>query len=170
MIYYRLASQKRYSTEWEWKSSAVGSLEALFRLSLCYPIPAEKLRVFQATLAPYLDVLLVRENRGLPSHSLTLDQLFHQHCGQTTPQMHLIEMELGLSGETAHGKIGQAVRGDAEPQPGQEPASPAMDAVDGEPGRGDHHVPYTFAFPQSLPQAIAWMRLRERVLAGELVP
>ncbi len=35
---------------------------------------------------------------------------------------------------------------------------------------GDHDVPYHFALPLSMPQALAWMRLMGRVQRGELQP
>jgi hypothetical protein len=167
MIYYRLASPKRYSTEWEWKSSAVGSLEALFRLSQRYRtiIPAERLRVFLASSVPFLDLLLVRENKGLLSNSLTLDQVLHHNCGLTTPQIRRFEMELGWGEETAHAVTHQAVPV-VEQKSRKERVLPVLSAVDHELGGGDHDVPYTFAFPQVLPQVLAWMRLRERVLAS----
>ena len=166
MIYYRLATQKRHSTEWEWISPVLSSLEAVFRLHRRYSvIPVERLRVFLASSATYMDILLVRENLGLSANSLTMDQLLHDRSCITTPQIRSFEMELGWSEEAVPAEAHQAVQV-AE----QEQSQPLQLAhlVEQEPG-GDHDVPYRFAFPQFLPQIRAWMRLRERVLAGELV-
>jgi hypothetical protein len=35
---------------------------------------------------------------------------------------------------------------------------------------GDHNQAYLFSFPASIPQVLAWMRLRARVQAGEFHP
>lgn len=165
MIYYRLASQKRQSAEWEWKSPVLNSLEAVFRLSKRYSvIPEESLRVFLASSAVYMDILLVRENLGLPSNSLTMDQLLHGSTGLTTPQIHSFEMELGWAEEAVHAEAHPAVQVAEHEQESQ-----VEQPLDQEPGGGDHDVPYTFSCPQFLPQMRAWMRLRERVLAGKLV-
>lgn len=167
MIYYRLASQKHHSTEWEWISSIMDSLEAVLHLSQRYSaIPAERLRVFMASAPSYLDVLLVRANLGLPSNSLALAQLFEEQSQPTASQVRSFEMELGWSEETALAESAQAVQV-AEQEQESTQALPVVCEVDYEPGGGDHDKPYTFAFPSFLPQARAWMRLRERVLAGE---
>ena len=80
MIYYRIATQKHQSTEWEWESAPVNSLEAVFRLGRQYgSVPAEQVRVFAASSVEYMDTLLVRENLGLSSNSLTLEQLLRDH-------------------------------------------------------------------------------------------
>jgi hypothetical protein len=169
MIYYRLASQKRQSSEWEWKSSVLNSLEAVFRLRQRYSaIPLEHLRVFLASSAVYMDILLVRENLGLPSNSLTMDQLLHDCSNISTPHIRSFEMELGWPEEAAHARVRPAVQV-VEQKPVLAGVSEQEQAVDQEPGGGDHDAPYTFTLPHFLPQMRAWMRLRERVLAGELV-
>jgi hypothetical protein len=169
MIYYRLASQKRASTEWEWKSSVLSSLEAVFRLRQRYNmIPAERLCVFLASSTVYMDILLVRENLGLPSNSLTMDQLLHEHSSITAARIRSFETELGWSEEKIQAEARQTVPVAAQESRQAQSARP-VSVLDQEPGGGDHDVPYTFSFPPLLPQVRAWMRLRERVLAGELV-
>ena len=166
MIYYRLAAKKRQVGEWEWISPVLSSLEAVFRLHQRFnTIPEERLRVFLASSTDYMDILLVRENLGLPSNSLTLDQLLHERSAITTPRIRRFEMELGWSEEKTPTEARQAVQVAEQDQalPG------AAHLVDHDPGGGDHDVPYRFTCPQFLPQVRAWLRLRERVLAGELV-
>lgn len=172
MIYYRLASQKRHSTEWEWKSPVLNSLEAVFQMRQRYrTLPVESLRVFMASSAMYMDVLLVRENLGLPSNSLTLDQLLCDDTALTAPQVHSFELELGWSEEEAPAEAREAVQvSGQEAMRAEERHFPPVRVADHEPGSGDHDLPYTFTFPQFLPQMRAWLRLRERVQAGELVP
>jgi hypothetical protein len=169
MIYYRLASQKHQSTEWEWISSIMDSLEAVLQLSQRYSaIPAERLRVFMASASSYLDVLLVRANLGLPSNSLAVEQLLQEQSRPTVSQIQSFELELGWSEEAAQAEAPQAVQV-AEQEQESAQLLPVVCEVDYEPGGGDHDEPYTFTFPSFLPQARAWMRLRERVLAGELL-
>lgn len=161
MIYYRLAAQKSNSTEWEWKSECVDSLEALLSLSRQDGfMPAEELRVFMASSHAYMDVLLVRENMGLSSNSLTLDQLLHEGQDITASFTQNFEQELGWLEDAEKAQAAQPV---------QVAEAPTAIEHDHEPGGGDHDLPYTFAFPTLLPQARAWIRLRERVLAGELI-
>jgi hypothetical protein len=161
MIYYRLASQKNHSTEWEWKSESVDSLEALLRLGRQYGfMPTEQLRVFMASSHAYMDVLLVRENLGLSSNSVTLDQLLQGSEDISTSSIHGLEQELGWQERADMVQSEQSV---------QVAEAPVAVEHDHEPGGGDHDTPYTFTFPTLLPQARAWIRLRERVQAGELV-
>lgn len=166
MIYYRIAAKKQQSSEWEWKSTILNSLEAVFRLGQQYSfLPAEQVRVFMASSVAYMDILLVRENLGLASNSITLDQLLHARQSLTTPQVRRLELELGWRGAEAPALLEQAL---ASPSVCEMIDAPMEQ--DPEPGGGDHDIPYIFAFPDFLPHILAWFRLRERVLAGELVP
>ena len=181
MIYYRIASQKRQSTEWEWKSTVLNSLESVFRLCRLYnAVPRDRLRVFMASSATYMDVLLVRENLGLPSNSLTVDELIHDHQSVTVPDIRRFELELGWREEPEIAEPAYALTSNQESaadasSEGEQEQKPAPDGPptiehDYEPEAGDHDIPYTFAFPEYTPHALAWIRLRSRVLAGELVP
>lgn len=161
MIYYRLAVQKNRATEWEWQTECVNSLEELLHLGRQdHSLSAEQLRVFMASSHAYLDILLVRENMGLSSNSLTLEQLLHGSHDLTLPRIQSFEQELGW-------REGAEITPAA--QPIQVADAPGAIEYDYEPGGGDHDQPYSFAFPVKLPQARAWIKLRERVLAGELV-
>lgn len=180
-MYYRIAVQKQSSTEWEWKSTLLHSLEEVFRLSQQYTeIPATHLRIFAASTSEYMDTLLVRENLGLTSNSLTLEQILHDHQSLTIPHIRQFEAQLGWGEEEAHDTHGTDV-------PGQEMAAPATEAeplpvatldrsidddfiTDPEPYGSDHDQPYTFAFPEYTPHALAWLKLRAKVQAGELEP
>jgi hypothetical protein len=178
MIYYRVASQKRQSSEWEWKSTTLNSLESVFRLCRLYSaVPMEHLRVFIASSAAYMDVLLVRENLGLPSNSVTVSQLMHDRQCVTAPDVRRFELELGWQEEAAESVLtlasNQESAADSQPEAEQEeeqaPDAPAAIEHDHEPEAGDHDTPYSFTFPEFTPHALAWLRLRARVLAGELV-
>lgn len=96
MVYYRIATQQQQTTAWEWESAFVNSLEALFHLGQQYDhVPAQHIRIFAATAVAYLDTLLARVNLGLPTNSLTLEQLLHDHQSITTPHVRRYEIELG---------------------------------------------------------------------------
>lgn len=181
MIYYRVASQKRQSSEWEWKSTTLNSLDSVFRLCRLYnAVPMERLRVFMASSAAYMDVLLVRENLGLPSNSVTASQLMHDRQCVTAPDVRRFELELGWQEEaeaveavlTLASNQESAADPQSEAEQEEEQASDVPPAIehDHEPEAGDHDTPYSFTFPEFTPHALAWLRLRARVLAGELVP
>lgn len=183
MIYYRIASQKRQSTEWEWKSTILNSLESVFRLCRLYSaVPTERLRVFMASSAAYMDVLLARENLGLPSNSLTVNQLIHNRQCVAAPDIRRFELELGWQeGAEVTGSALVLARAsnqesapdspsEAEQDQEQEPDATPEVEHDHEPEAGDHDMPYNFAFPKFTPHALAWIRLRARVEAGELIP
>jgi len=162
MIYYRLAVQKNHATEWEWQTECVNSLEELLSLGRQdNALSAEQLRVFMASSHAYLDILLVRENMGLSSNSLTLDQLLHGSHDLTLPRIQSFEQELGWCEGAETAPAVQAVQ-----------VADASDAIeyDHEPGSGDHDQPYSFTFPVELSQARAWIKLRERVQTGKLTP
>jgi len=166
MIYYRIAAKKHHSSEWEWKSTILHSLEAVFRLGQQYSfLPPDQVRVFMASSTLYMDILLARENLGLSSNSLTLDQLMHAHQSLTTPHVRRFALEPGWQERE---ELEQILVSPGICEPVIEPGSPVE--LDHESGGSDHDLPYTFAFPDFLPHALAWFRLRERVLAGELVP
>ncbi len=180
MIYYRIATQKHQSTEWEWKSTPVHSLEAVFQLGRQYDcMPAEHVRVFAASAVEYMDILLVRANLGLPANSLTLEQLLHDHQSITTPHVRHFEMQLGWQEGVEDQQTPSMLEPESEtpddaeldliPVAALERSADADSVPDPESWGSDHDKPYTFAFPEYTPHALAWIKLRARVLAGELV-
>lgn len=181
MIYYRIATQKYRSTEWEWKSTPVNSLEAVFRLGRQYGfMPAEQVRVFAASAVDYMDILLTRENLGLPSNSLTLEQLLQDHQSITAPYVRQFEMGLGwLEGteEPLSPSTPDVVSATvATPETELQPVATLDRTIDNdimldpELCGGDHDEPYIFALPEFTPHALAWIKLRAKVQAGELIP
>ncbi len=178
MIYYRIATPKYHSTAWEWKSMPVDSLEELFRLGRQYGfMPAEQMRVFAASSIEYMDTLLVRENLGLPSNSLTLEQLLQDQQSITDQSVRQFEMGLGwLEVTEAQMLLSPADTESATPEAELQPVvtldRPTDDEpmLDPEPLGGDHDEPYTFALPEFTPHALAWIKLRAKVQAGELIP
>src|SRR5712692_6256956 len=83
-MYYRIAIQQgrdqldRPST-WQWKSTALSSLQSLFQVLRLYgALPQEHLRVFSSLSREGLEEQFRQENRGLGSSSVTAEQFLHE--------------------------------------------------------------------------------------------
>lgn len=179
MIYYRIAIQEQLTTVWEWQSTFVKSLEALFQLGQQFEcIPAEQVRIFAASALEYLDMLLPRMNLGLPTNSLTLEQLLHDHQKITAPYVSYFERELGWQEDVAEQQLLLNLEPGFEvvaelgllPVGTLERAVDADFVLDLEPGWSNHEEPSSMAFPTCASQTLAWMKLRDKVQAGELIP
>jgi hypothetical protein len=132
--------------------------------------------VFFSSSADYLNEMLARENQGLPSNSLTADQLFNEGKHIDPHEMQRLESA------SRHGQgMGRAVTSLLGAQARHEQGQPAPDkgstsvlersrlAIELD-GGADHDTPYRFSLPVSLPQVLAWTRLLARVQRGELEP
>src|SRR5438477_3038652 len=99
MIYYRLALQTSQSPTWTWKSTVLTSLEAVLGLLKIYrSVPKERIRVFLSSSTEEMDEMLKRENQGLPSTAVTVDQLWNKQC-MSSIEMRRLEVELGPVGD-----------------------------------------------------------------------
>ena len=99
MIYYRMALRDSQSTMWCWKSSPFTSLEKVLGwLRLYHCVPREHLRVFLSTSPEQLDEMLRRENQGLLSTALTVNQLWDKHR-VSWYEVRRLEIELGAGGD-----------------------------------------------------------------------
>ncbi len=80
-MYYRVAIQVDASPAWQWKSTTLSSLNALFQLLRRYRnLSQDHLRVFSSSSSrEEMDEQLVRENNGLTSHSVTAAQFMQEH-------------------------------------------------------------------------------------------
>lgn len=185
MVYFRVALQKCQSTEWEWESTTLNSLESVLRVRQQYNgVPAEQLRVFVASAAEYMDILLVRENLGLASNSRTVDQLLHDRQWIAVPRVRRFEAALGWSknedtsqsqttpeqesgGHDVENSQSQAT---PEEEAGEHDAENAQsqDTADHEQGAGDHDEPYVFELPKFMPHALALVELMAKVRSGKI--
>lgn len=177
-MYYRVAIQMGPSSSWQWKSTALSSLDALFQwLRLYRALPRDHLRIFSCSLREEMDEQLVRENQGLESASIRAAQFLQERM------LTLPELERNTSVQDSGGneqKTSIAVV--AAPLPGESSRGVEVSAERGinilekrrrelERGAGgDHDVPYQFALPTSMPQVLAWMKLLTRVRHGDLQP
>ncbi len=181
MIYYRVALLSTRASAWQWQSTALYSLHALFGvLNLYRAVPKDRVRVFFASTVLYLDEMLRRENNGLVSNSLTA-ALFLEEKRINSLEMARLEAELDMLPKEqeelpAPISAGLALNKEnrvtpRQHQDGWRTSSPGASFLQEEwqPG-GDHDTPYVFSLPVLTTQALAWARLLARVQRGELVP
>ena len=177
MTYYRVALQREQSTIWQWASTVLNSLDAVFGfLRLYHLVPRDHFRVFFSSSVDYLNEMLARENQGLPSNSLMADQLVHGSKHIDSHEMQRLEstgrpvQDMGravtsLLGTQAGHEQGQCVLAQGSTSV-LERSRVALELE----GSADHDVPYHFALSLSMPQVLAWIRLMGRVQRGELEP
>jgi hypothetical protein len=177
-MYYRVAIQVDLSPLWQWKSTVLSSLDALFQwLRLYRALPQDRLRVFSSSSSKDMNEQLARENMGYGSTSVTVAKFLHERMIGSR------EVAWGASEPGTWGNQGTASIAVAT-NPSLNESSRGAHALD-EGGMssldrrrlelergtgGDHDVPYSFALPASLPQVLTWMRLLARVQRGELQP
>src|SRR5712691_4923853 len=177
MMYYRIAIQPKGSIRWQWRSTVLSSLDALFRfLRLYRAFPPDRLRVFSSSSREEMDEQLARENNGLGSHSVTAAQFLRERL------IHAQEITSGAPAHWAREHREAAIIGTAkyllhERSAGaytlDERSMSGLDRrrIEAECGAGsDHDLPYSFALPHSWPQVLAWMKLLAKVHTGALSP
>src|SRR5216683_4343776 len=171
-MYYRVAIQVNQQPTWQWKSTVLSSLDALFRfLRLYSALPQDRLRVFSSSSSSRegMDELLAHVNNGAESNSVTAAQFLQERkisvrtmtreasapgieanpervaiAVTTTPSLKETSKVQQSFGE---GSMSSLERRRAELEHG---------------AGGDHDTPYTFALPLSVPQTLAWTRLMAR--------
>ena len=177
-MYYRIAIQVDPLPLWQWKSTALSSLDALFQwLRLYRALPPDHLRVFSSCSREDLNEQLVRENNGFGSPSVTAAQFLQERLISS----HSMPAEVSTPQTRAHSETASIA---FATKPSSNESSRGAHALDEggmssmdrrqlelEPGTGgDHDAPYTFTEPSSTPQVLAWMKLLARVQRGELQP
>jgi hypothetical protein len=99
MIFYRIALQGSQSDTWRWKSSPLTSLDnVLGVLNLYRCVPRERICVFLSTSPEQMETMLRRENQGLLSTAVTVDQLWDKHY-MSWIEVRRLEIELGEGGD-----------------------------------------------------------------------
>src|SRR5216684_5062619 len=172
-MYYRVAIQVNQQPTWQWKSTVLSSLDTLFRfLRLYSALPQDRLRVFSSSFSSRegMDELLAHVNNGAESNSVTAAQFLQERKisvrtmtrEASAPGMEANPERVAIAVTTApslketsevppsfgEGSMNSLERRRAELEHG---------------AGGDHDTPYTFAFPLSVPQTLAWTRLMARV-------
>jgi hypothetical protein len=175
-MYYRVATQVDGAAFWQWKSTALSSLDTLFQfLRLFRTLPHDQLRIFSSFTKESLAEQLEQENKGLASTSVTATRFLEER---------MILPQSVLQGTSAHDGGKSLERGaiavishQAVNERGGQCSAPIhrehlerrREELESGPG-GDHDMPYSFMLPLSLPQVRAWMALLAKVQKGELNP
>jgi hypothetical protein len=177
-MYYRVAIQIRQSQTWKWQSTPLSSLSALFQwLQFYRAFPHDRLRIFSSCSREEMHELLVQANQGLLSTSVTATQFLQERmiCSPEVVQR-TSELQIATYREktpiavTTQPSVSESGRGVNIPD-GRSTSSLERRRLELESGvGGDHDVPYHFAFPASMPQVLAWMRLLASVHRGEVKP
>ena len=155
-------------------------------------VPKNRLRVFFATSKGFMNEMLVRENSGLLSNSITVEEFLKSGKRIDGQYIKQLEFELGLQESKeliARSVITRKLGDEHSSLQATSPVEPAMPVILEATGNnwesglmrqmqensewsigGDYDTPYTFALPVSIPQALAWARLLAKVQSGELTP
>ena len=97
MIYFRVAIRMDQSSQWRWKSSMLSTPGTLFDFLNMYDrVPKNRLRVFFATSLEFINEMLVRENSGLLSNSITVEEILKSGRRIDGQYIRELEFELGL--------------------------------------------------------------------------
>lgn len=168
-MYYRIAIQTNNESKWRWKSTVLTSLGALFQLLRLYrTIPQDRMRVFMSSSCEEMEEMLVQENSGVGSNSVTAAQ-FVQERMPYPPKRALGASEHGTLGE--QGTASVAI--DTNPSVLSEGSMNSLDMRRAElenGAGGDHDSAYAFTLPTSVPEVLAWVRLLVRLQHGTLQP
>ncbi len=175
-MYYRVAIQVEQPPHWQWKSTLLSSLDALFQwLRLYRALPQDRLRVFSCSSKEGMIKQLMQMNQGLESISVTAEQFLHER--RITQQG--ARWEASAHG-TRKNERPTSIAVVTEPSLGESSReSQSLDErglsflekrrVELERGAGgDHDLPYRFTLPIAMPQVLAWVKLLVRVQGGDL--
>jgi len=155
-------------------------------------VPKNHLRVFFATSREFMNEMLVQENKGFVSNSVTVEQFLKS--GKRIDGQNIKQLESELCLQANRKLIAKSVitgqLGDEHPSlhatspvesanhvtleaqwNNRERSSLELLQEESERSRGgDYDTPYTFTLPVSIRQALAWTRLLAKVQRGELEP
>jgi hypothetical protein len=175
-MYYRVAIQRQGDQLdrppiWQWKSTALSSLQSLFQVLRLYgAIPQAYLRVFSSPSREDLEEQLRHENSGFGSASVTAAHFLQQRM------IHLsgVTSACGAQGHDGIASIAVSTKTRLDESVRAAHGERSMSSLESRrfelelgPG-GDQDVAYSFVLPPSMPQVLAWMRLLARIQRGEL--
>jgi hypothetical protein len=177
-MYYRVAIQMDATPTWQWKSTALSSLNKLLQwLQFYQAFPHDRLRIFSSSSHEELNEQLVRENRRLSSTSVPATQFLQERRiapqgmvrvtaatgtranERMAPVAAVTELSLGESSRESQSLDGRGV------------SFLEKRRVELEHGAGgDHDLPYRFTLPIAMPQVLVWMKLLAMVQNGDIQP
>ena len=167
-MYYRVAIQGDSSPLWQWKSTTLSELSALFQFLRRYrALGYNRLRVCSSLSLEEMNEQLVRMNQGLESTSVMAAQFLQERL-IGSPEM-AWRTSIGGNERTAsivvitEPSLDESRRGgNSQEKRVMSPLERRREELEYGEG-GDHDIPYRFTLPDSMPQVLAWMRLRVRV-------
>src|SRR5260370_13016735 len=166
MMYYRVAIQVDEVPQWQWRSTVLSELSALFQLLRLYSaVPQDRLRVFSCSSREGMIEQLMQVNQGLESTSVTVAHFLHERM-IGSPDVVWGATAGGTQGNERATSIAVVTEpplgeGDREAQPLAERGVSFLEQRRGELERwagGDHDLPYTFTFTLSIPPVLAWVK------------
>ena len=165
MFYTRVAIRVDEAADWRWRSPMFTSLTTLFEFLKGYSrLAKSRLRVFFASSGDILNEMLLSENSGRISNSLTVEQFWQQRGRINRAEILLLEMELAMS------RSRQLVTATAERSEYGRSTRP-LDALSFDtPVDKIYDCVYVFTLPTSMRESLAWAALLAKVQRGELVP
>ena len=177
-MYYRVAIQVDQVPHWQWKSTALSSLDALFQLLRLYrAVPQDHLRVFSSSSREEMNEQLMRVNQGLESTSVTAAQFLQERM------IGLREVVWRASSRGAQGNEQTTSIAIVTEQPLGESSREATSLdergvsfldkrrVELESGAGGYHaIPYRFMLLISMSEVLAWVKLMVKVQHGDRQP
>jgi len=174
-MYYRVAILGGSSPPWQWKSTALSSLQSLFQVLRLYgALPQEHLRVFSCPSREGLEEQLRQENSGRGSASVTAAHFLQQRMIHSNGVMsaggsqgHERTTSVAVVTESSLGENRRG--GNALDGRSMSPLEQRREELE-RGGGGDHDLPYRYTGPSSMPQVLAWMKLLVRVQDGTLLP
>jgi hypothetical protein len=193
VIYFRVALRMNQASQWRWKSGMLNTPGTLFDFLKMYDrVSKNRLRVFFATSMGVMNEMLVRENSGLFSNSITVEEFLKSSKRIDGQHIKQLEFELGLqegkeliARSAITRKLGDE-SSSLQAVSSIEPTTPVSAETRGNnqesnfmrlvreklewSSGGGYDTLYTFALPVSMPQALAWTRLLSMVQRGELIP
>ncbi len=175
-MYYRVAIQVDQPPCWQWRSTVLSSLDALFQLLRLYrAVPQDRLRVFSYSSREGMIEQLMQVNQGLESTSVTAAQFLHERM-IASPGVLWGAPADGTAGNERATSIAVVTKppldessGGAQPLDERGLSFLEKRRVELERGAGgDHDLPYRFTLPISLPQILVWVKLQARIQDGTL--
>lgn len=177
-MYYRIATRVGSSPDWEWKSTILRELSAVFHwLRLYRTFPHDRLRIFACSSPEEMNDQLGRENQGLESASVTAVQFLQERLSGSQEVVrdaaapggrgnHLSISTAFFPASTPNESGGKALVMDGRGAGFLEKRRVELEGGTG----GDHDLPYQFVLPTSMPLVLAWVKLLEKVQQGGMQP
>ncbi len=176
-MYYRIAIQVDAAPTWQWKSTVLSELSALFQfLRLLRALPQDHLLVVSSSTREGLAEQLEEEDKGRVSHAVTAAHFLRERLisppvvPSTSEHEVATFLEMVSSADHSQQALNENGKGvSALESKGMSSLERRREELESGPG-GDHDLPYRFSLPISLPLVLAWMSLLVRVQRGELQP